>query len=186
MVSEGVDIPRLRVGVYATAAKTPLIFRQIVGRFVRTPPRQPVAPRGLCVPAGPYATAATPPLIFRQIAGRFVRPLPSQPVAPSWLYVPADPVLRDHAATIETELRGFLRRPADEDPVALDEREERRQTERSDTPEFVPLSADVAPQMTLFGAPAPAPSPAASRWASAMAEPDADPEPEAPREIPAF
>ena len=36
MVSEGVDIPRLRVGVYATAAKTPLIFRQIVGRFVRT------------------------------------------------------------------------------------------------------------------------------------------------------
>ena len=39
MVSEGVDIPRLRVGVYATAAKTPLIFRQIVGRFVRTHPR---------------------------------------------------------------------------------------------------------------------------------------------------
>jgi superfamily II DNA or RNA helicase len=36
MVSEGVDIPRLRVGVYATAAKTPLIFRQIIGRFVRT------------------------------------------------------------------------------------------------------------------------------------------------------
>ncbi|MGI8728767.1 MAG: DEAD/DEAH box helicase [Solirubrobacteraceae bacterium] len=36
MVSEGVDIPRLRVGVYATAAKTPLMFRQIVGRFVRT------------------------------------------------------------------------------------------------------------------------------------------------------
>ena len=35
MVSEGVDIPRLRVGVYATAAKTPMIFRQIVGRFVR-------------------------------------------------------------------------------------------------------------------------------------------------------
>ena len=38
MVSEGVDIPRLRVGVYATAAKTPLIFRQVVGRFVRTIP----------------------------------------------------------------------------------------------------------------------------------------------------
>ena len=36
MVSEGVDIPRLRVGVYATTAKTPMIFRQIVGRFVRT------------------------------------------------------------------------------------------------------------------------------------------------------
>src|SRR3712207_4937495 len=38
MVSEGVDIPRLRVGVYATVAKTPLIFRQIVGRFVRVVP----------------------------------------------------------------------------------------------------------------------------------------------------
>ncbi len=36
MVSEGVDIPRLRVGVYATLAKTAMIFRQIVGRFVRT------------------------------------------------------------------------------------------------------------------------------------------------------
>lgn len=36
MVSEGVDIPRLRVGVYATPKKSPLLFRQIVGRFVRT------------------------------------------------------------------------------------------------------------------------------------------------------
>ena len=136
MVSEGVDIPRLRVGVYATAAKTPLIFRQIVGRFVRT--------------------------------------LPRRPAEPSWLYVPADPVLRDHAATIEQELRGSLRRPGEEDPFALDEREERRETERSETPEFVPLSADVAPQMTLFGAPAPPPpSAAAARWVTAMA--DAEP-----------
>ena len=155
MVSEGVDIPRLRVGVYATAAKTPLIFRQIVGRFVRT--------------------------------------LPRRPVEPSWLYIPADPVLRDHAATIEQELRGSLRRSGEEDPFALDERDERRQTERSDTPEFVPLSADVAPQMTLFGAPAPAPPPpssAAARWAGAMAT--AAPEANQPgasdtsREIPAF
>ncbi len=36
MVSEGVDIPRLGVGIYATRARTPLLFRQIVGRFVRT------------------------------------------------------------------------------------------------------------------------------------------------------
>jgi superfamily II DNA or RNA helicase len=35
MVSEGVDIPRLRVGVYATAARTELFFRQVIGRFVR-------------------------------------------------------------------------------------------------------------------------------------------------------
>ncbi len=53
MVSEGVDIPRLRVGVYATAAKTPLIFRQIVGRFVRTIPGRPVDMSWLYLPADP-------------------------------------------------------------------------------------------------------------------------------------
>ncbi len=154
MVSEGVDIPRLRVGVYATAAKTPLIFRQIVGRFVRT--------------------------------------IPGRPVAPSWLYVPADPVLRDHAATIEQELRGSLRRPGETDELALDEREERRQTEQTEAPDFIPLSADVMPQMTLFGTPEPAaattaPSPAAARWATAMAtSADAHHQPAPPREIPAF
>ncbi|GAA1306054.1 hypothetical protein Psi02_23190 [Planotetraspora silvatica] len=35
MVSEGVDIPRLAVGVYATSISTPLFFAQAVGRFVR-------------------------------------------------------------------------------------------------------------------------------------------------------
>jgi len=35
-VSEGVDIPRLRVGVYATNYLTPMFFRQVVGRLVRT------------------------------------------------------------------------------------------------------------------------------------------------------
>jgi superfamily II DNA or RNA helicase len=41
MVSEGVDIPRLRVGVYATAARTELFFRQVVGRFIRITPGGP-------------------------------------------------------------------------------------------------------------------------------------------------
>jgi superfamily II DNA or RNA helicase len=115
MVSEGVDIPRLRVGVYATAAKTPMIFRQIVGRFVRT------------------------------IPGR----LPE----PSWVYLPADPVLRGHAAEVESELRRALREREDEE--GLEEPRERRASEPSPVMEFVPLSAEVAPQMTLFG-PAPA------------------------------
>jgi len=35
MVSEGVDIPRLAVGVYATSSATPLFFAQAIGRFVR-------------------------------------------------------------------------------------------------------------------------------------------------------
>jgi superfamily II DNA or RNA helicase len=114
MVSEGVDIPRLRVGVYATAAKTPLIFRQIVGRFVRT--------------------------------------LPGRPPEPSWVYLPADPVLRRHASEVESELRHALRErePSDE----LEELRERRATEPSPALEFVPLSAEFVPQMTLFG-PAP-------------------------------
>lgn len=38
MVSEGVDIPRLAVGVYAARTRTPLFFRQVVGRFVRQRP----------------------------------------------------------------------------------------------------------------------------------------------------
>lgn len=36
MVSEGVDVPRLCVGVYATSASTPLYFAQAIGRFVRS------------------------------------------------------------------------------------------------------------------------------------------------------
>jgi superfamily II DNA or RNA helicase len=53
MVSEGVDIPRLRVGVYATTVKTPLFFRQVIGRFVRTRPGMGSAPSFLYLPADP-------------------------------------------------------------------------------------------------------------------------------------
>jgi superfamily II DNA or RNA helicase len=53
MVSEGVDIPRLRVGVYASAAKTPLIFRQVVGRFVRTIAGRPAEMSWLYLPGDP-------------------------------------------------------------------------------------------------------------------------------------
>jgi superfamily II DNA or RNA helicase len=38
MVSEGVDVPRLRVGVYATTSRTELFFRQVIGRFIRRTP----------------------------------------------------------------------------------------------------------------------------------------------------
>ncbi|GAA2020689.1 MAG: DEAD/DEAH box helicase [Nocardioides sp.] len=43
MVSEGVDVPRLAVGVYATTTSTPLFFAQAVGRFVRARTRGEVA-----------------------------------------------------------------------------------------------------------------------------------------------
>lgn len=43
MVSEGVDVPRLCVGVYATSSATPLYFAQAIGRFVRARRRGEVA-----------------------------------------------------------------------------------------------------------------------------------------------
>jgi superfamily II DNA or RNA helicase len=141
MVSEGVDIPRLRVGVYASAAKTPLIFRQIVGRFVRT------------------------------LSGR--------PVAHSYLFLPADGLLRAHAADVETELRHVLAPPAEPGLGEFDERDERRRTEPSPADAFVPLDADVAPQLALFGG-----GPVAPRAPVAFAGPPAVAA--EPAELPAF
>jgi len=132
MVSEGVDIPRLRVGVYASAAKTPLIFRQIVGRFVRT--------------------------------------IPGRPAEASWVYLPADQTLRTHASQVETELRHALRRE-DEPEEAPQEPRERCADEPSPGAEFVPLSAEFAAQMTLFGPPQHAPSPAAAQSSSSPPAP---------------
>ena len=133
MVSEGVDIPRLRVGVYATAAKTPLVFRQIVGRFVRT--------------------------------------IPGRPLDRSWLYLPADPVLGAHAADVESELRHVLAAPGDAgDPDAFDDPGERVRSEPGEVESFVPVAADVAPQMALFGGGPPAPAFAPSIRAPGAAE----------------
>ncbi len=55
MVSEGVDIPRLSVGVYATTTATPLYFAQAVGRFVRTRRRGETA--SIFVPSVPALLA---------------------------------------------------------------------------------------------------------------------------------
>lgn len=55
MVSEGVDIPRLAVGVYASKTRTPLFFRQVVGRFVRTRSNEEFNAR-LYIPAVPALT----------------------------------------------------------------------------------------------------------------------------------
>jgi superfamily II DNA or RNA helicase len=145
MVSEGVDIPRLRVGVYATAAKTPLMFRQIVGRFVRT------------------------------LAGR--------PAEHSYLFLPADSLLRAHAAEVETELRQVLRAPAEDDALGLlDEQPARRESELAEPEAFVPLAADVAPQLALFsGGPPPPPPPVRAVMPSAV-----DPAPGAAAEEPVF
>ena len=140
MVSEGVDIPRLRVGVYATAAKTPMMFRQIVGRFVR---------------------------VTKAAAAR----------EESFLYLPGDPLLRGLAASVEDDVRVGRRErdPFDEegfdDQDDLEPREPKVETEEG--PGFVALSADVAPQMNLFGEPEPAPA-AAKPTRAAAPEPMLD------------
>ena len=153
MVSEGVDIPRLRVGVYSTVAKTPLIFRQIVGRFVRV------------------------------VAGR--------PQELSYVFLPADRGLRALAADVETELRHHLH---EKDDTAADgllddellERANRTETE-ADEIGFVPLAADVAPQMALFASPDdPPPARAAPAPPPAIIMPSAVPEPEPEPELSAF
>ncbi len=146
MVSEGVDIPRLRVGVYATTAKTAMIFRQIVGRFVRTG---------------------------------------SGNGEQSWLFLPAEPILRSHAAKIEDEIHRVVQRSA-EDEREWDEPLEPRETERGPEEEidFVPVAADVVPQMNLFGEPgdeAVQPAPAPVPVAVAEEEPADE-----PPQIPAF
>jgi superfamily II DNA or RNA helicase len=51
MVSEGVDVPRLAVGIYATSASTPLFFAQAVGRFVRS--RRPGETASIFLPSVP-------------------------------------------------------------------------------------------------------------------------------------
>ncbi|TCW21283.1 DEAD/DEAH box helicase [Dietzia cinnamea] len=51
MVSEGVDVPRLCVGVYATSASTPLYFAQAIGRFVRS--RRPGETASVFLPSVP-------------------------------------------------------------------------------------------------------------------------------------
>jgi type I site-specific restriction endonuclease len=61
MISEGVDIPRLRVGIYATNVISELFFRQAVGRFVRFTPGIEEQSAYLYIPADAqlveYATA---------------------------------------------------------------------------------------------------------------------------------
>ena len=98
-----------------------------------------------------------------------MRTIPGRPLDRSWLFLPADPILRAHAAEVERELRHVLHPPGAEDEAGLDELDERRATERGEAEAFVPVAADVAPQLALFaGAPVPAPAPS---FPSAVDEP---------------
>jgi superfamily II DNA or RNA helicase len=96
MVSEGVDIPRLAVGVYATSVSTALFFAQAVGRFVRARQRGETAS------------------VF----------LPSVPVLLSYaaeLEAERDHVLRAPGAVSEEDLLAGAQREHDTPDAPLDE-----------------------------------------------------------------
>ncbi|MEI2809464.1 MAG: DEAD/DEAH box helicase [Nocardioides sp.] len=73
MVSEGVDVPRLAVGVYATTTSTPLFFAQAVGRFVRARRRGETA--SVFLPSAPtlLTYAAEMEVARDHVLGRRVR-----------------------------------------------------------------------------------------------------------------
>lgn len=66
MVSEGVDLPRLRVGVFATMTTTELFFRQAVGRFVRWTPGLGRQPAYLYIPDDPRLRRAAAEVAHRR------------------------------------------------------------------------------------------------------------------------
>lgn len=59
MIAEGVDIPRLMVGVYATNVTTNMFFTQVVGRFVRKRRGEDVAASMFVVPTAQMWALAT-------------------------------------------------------------------------------------------------------------------------------
>ena len=138
MVSEGVDIPRLRVGVYATAAKTPLDL---------PPDRRALRAHDPGPPARARAGSSCPPT--RSCAR--TPPRSSASCATSCARRRRTTTARSTSST------------------------ERRETERGERRAFVPLAADVAPQLALFGGGPPRPAPSRPRASAAGGadEPDA-------------
>ena len=89
MVSEGVDVPRLAVGVYATSTSTPLFFAQAVGRFVRSRARGETA--------SVFLPSVTPLLALAgemEVARDHVLRRPDSAAQEDALFNPEDPAAR--------------------------------------------------------------------------------------------
>lgn len=128
MVSEGVDIPRLRVGVYGTNVLTEMYFRQVVGRFVRMQDHVPKPQRAwLYLPKDPvlvhYARQIKAerdhvledimPAGQRDLFGRVTAPAGNE-------YVPLNAVARIDLLIGEEDIRADGAGPAAaEPPVSL-------------------------------------------------------------------
>jgi hypothetical protein len=128
MVSEGVDIPRLRVGVYGTNVLTEMYFRQVVGRFVRMQPQVPAPQRAwLYLPKDPvlvrYARQikAERDHVLEDILPAGQRDLFGRTAASAKEYTPLDAVARLDALIGEEE--GTTNdAPAADSEVALHDR----------------------------------------------------------------
>jgi hypothetical protein len=107
MVSEGVDVPRLAVGIYATSASTPLFFAQAIGRFVRS--RRPGETASIFVPSVPSLLQLASELEAQRnhVLGQPDRdgPLNSDPLD-------GDPAVRTQTEKSETD-KGFTSLGAD-------------------------------------------------------------------------
>ena len=81
MVSEGVDVPRLRVGVYATTARTELFFRQVVGRFIRRTPAPKDQMSHVFLPSDPKLKALATQIEEERNHALVLEPAGDEPVA---------------------------------------------------------------------------------------------------------
>lgn len=129
MVSEGVDIPRLRVGVYGTNVLTEMYFRQVVGRFVRMQEGYPKPQRAwLYLPKDPvlvhYARQikAERDHVLEDIMPAGQRDLFGRVTVSTNEYVPLMAVARMDSLIGEEEVREGAEAPAVAEPaVALHE-----------------------------------------------------------------
>ena len=161
MVSEGVDVPRLRVGVYATTARTELFFRQVIGRFIRRTPAPKDQMSHVFLPSDPklkrLAVAdrggAQPRAGVRAAAARRS---PSAASAPR----PARPSARCGRARAAT--RTSCRRPSPATRCSSSPSPSRRRWPRSRSPRRPPCRP--SPRRRSSGASACAPS--ATRWSA--------------------
>jgi superfamily II DNA/RNA helicase len=105
MVSEGVDVPRLSVGIYATSASTPLFFAQAIGRFVRS--RRPGESASIFVPSVPNLLQLASELEAQRnhVLGQPHRELGDDPLD-------GDPAVRTQTEKAEAE-KGFTALGAD-------------------------------------------------------------------------
>jgi hypothetical protein len=135
MVSEGVDVPRLRVGVYATTARTELFFRQVVGRFIRRTPgggRDRTQMAHLFLPSDPR---------LKQLAARIEEE-------------------RNHALALESKGEALVAERERAEPAEAF----RALWSSARRDDDVLQTTQPGESLQLFAAPAPAPSPALSAF----------------------